>query len=446
MTTAAPHPGTSAGRPGHAGAGSALPPDVRRATRDTQAPIIGGVAAGLARHLGLPVLWVRVGFLVATAFGGLGFFFYAGLWLVLPSDSHFETGAPGLEGATRDGRRPGRIRRLTDVGPAIALAALALGVVLIAQAALGGAAVFWPILLGVAGLALVWRQADEAQRERWLDTTGRIEPGRIVFGRGGWASWTRLGLGLALVVSAVVLVSLEGGSLAVARDTLLVVLLAVAGIGLVAGPWIYRLAADLTAERAERVRSQDRADVAAHLHDSVLQTLALIQKNAHDGPLVARLARAQERDLRAWLYSEETADERTVAGALRAAAAAVEDAHGIAVEVVVVGDRDHSEALVPIVQATREAVTNAAKHAGVGRVDVYAEITEEAVDVFVRDRGVGFDPASVPDDRYGVRRSIQDRMARHGGTAEIRSEPGEGTEVRLHLSTDAATRGDDDDQ
>ena len=241
-------------------------------------------------------------------------------------------------------------RRLTDVGPAIALAALAIGVVLIAQAALGGAAVFWPLVLGVVGIGLVWRQADEAQRERWLDSTGRVAPGRIVFGRGGWASWTRLGLGLLLVVSALVLFALEGGSLSVARDTLLVSLLAVVGVGLVAGPWIYRLAADLTAERAERVRTQDRADVAAHLHDSVLQTLALIQKNAHDAPLVARLARSQERDLRAWLYSEETADERTVAGALRAAAAEVEDAHGVAVEVVVVGDRDPREALAPIVQ------------------------------------------------------------------------------------------------
>jgi len=433
MTTTAPDPGAAAGHL-----------DVRRAARDSEAPVIGGVAGGLARHLAVPVLWVRVAFLVATAFGGLGFFFYAGLWLVLPSDSRFDTAAPGLEGASRHGRRPGRIQRLTDVGPAIALAALALGVVLIAQAALGGPAVLWPLLLGVAGLALVWRQADEAQRERWLDSTGRIEPARIVFGRGGWASWTRLGVGLVLIVSALVLVSLEGGSLTVARDTLLVVLLAVAGIGLVAGPWIYRLAADLTAERAERLRSQDRADVAAHLHDSVLQTLALIQKNSHDGPLVARLARSQERDLRAWLYSEETADERTVAGALRSAVAAVEDAHGVAVEVVVVGDRDHGEAWVPVVQATREAVTNAAKHAGVPRVDVYAEITDRAVDVFVRDRGVGFDPDAVPADRYGVRRSILDRMTRHGGSAEIRSEPGGGTEVRLHLSTDV--RGDDDDQ
>jgi len=314
--------------------------------------------------------------------------------------------------------------------------------VLLAQAVLGGAAVFWPVALGVAGLALLWRQADEAQRERWLDTTGRIDPVRIVFGTGGWASWTRLGLGLLLIVGSLVLVALQGGSFGAARDITLVVVLAVAGIALVAGPWVYRLAADLTAERAERVRTQDRADVAAHLHDSVLQTLALIQKNADDGALVARLARSQERDLRAWLYAAEATDERTVAGALRAAAATVEDTHGIAVEVVVVGDCAHADHLVPVVQATREALTNAAKHAGVPRVDVYAEITDAAVDVFVRDRGAGFDPAAVPADRFGVRRSIEDRMVRHGGTAEILSTPGEGTEVRLHLPL----RGERDDQ
>ena len=415
---------------------------VRRAARDSQRPVIGGVAGGLARHLAVPVLWVRVAFLLAITLGGLGFFLYAGLWLVLPSDSRFETAAPGIEGATRDGRRPGRIQRLTDVGPAIALAALGLGVVLLAQAVLGGAAVFWPVALGVAGLALLWRQADEAQRERWLDTTGRIDPVRIVFGTGGWASWTRLGLGLLLIVGSLVLVALQGGSFGAARDITLVVVLAVAGIALVAGPWVYRLAADLTAERAERVRTQDRADVAAHLHDSVLQTLALIQKNADDGALVARLARSQERDLRAWLYAAEATDEHTVAGALRAAAATVEDTHGIAVEVVVVGDCAHADHLVPVVQATREALTNAAKHAGVPRVDVYAEITDAAVDVFVRDRGAGFDPAAVPADRFGVRRSIEDRMVRHGGTAEILSTPGEGTEVRLHLPL----RGERDDQ
>ncbi|MBB6628851.1 PspC domain-containing protein [Nocardioides sp. KIGAM211] len=407
--------------------------DVRRATRDAQAPVIGGVAAGLARHLALPVLWVRAGFVLAAALGGLGIVFYAGLWLVLPSDSSFETGAPGLESATRRGMRPGRIRRLGDVGPAIALAALAFGAILLLEAVLGQSAVFWPIFLGIVGVALLWRQADEAQRERWLDTTGRIDPVRVILGNGGWASYARLAAGIGLVVVALTLFAFRGGSLAMARDVSVAALLGVVGIGIVVGPWIYRLASDLTDERAERVRTQERADVAAHLHDSVLQTLALIQKNAADGPTVARLARAQERDLRSWLYAGESTDGSTLASALRGVAAAVEDAHGVSVDVVTVGDCDLDEALRPAVAATREAVTNAAKHAGTGRIDVYAEVTPGAVDVFVRDRGRGFDPAATPADRHGVRHSIIDRMQRHGGHAEVRSTPGEGTEVRLHL-------------
>ena len=406
----------------------------RRATRDSQAPIIGGVAGGLARHLGLPVLWVRVAFLLLATLGGLGVFLYAGLWMVLPSDNAFQTAAPGIEGATRGGRRPGRIRRLSDIGPAVVLAALAVGAVLLVDAVIGQGALFWAALLGIGGVALLWRQADEAQRERWLDTTGRVDPVRVVLGSGGWAAYARLLAGVLLIVGALVLLSVrDGGSYGLAGDVAIVALLAVVGIGVVVGPWIYRLAADLTAERAERVRTQDRADVAAHLHDSVLQTLALIQKNAHDGPLVARLARSQERDLRAWLYSGDSTDESTVAGALRRMAAIVEDAHGIPVELVVVGDRPYDEALTPVVRAAGEALTNAAKHAGVDRIDVYAEVTDETVSVFVRDRGVGFDPGSIPGDRFGVRQSIHDRMARHGGTAEIRSTPGEGTEVRLHL-------------
>ena len=429
-------------------AGHPSPRGVRRATRDTQEPIVGGVAGGLARHLGIPVLWVRAALLLLISFGGLGVFLYAGLWLVLPGDNAFPTAPPGIEGATRDGRRPGRIRRLTDIGPAVVLAALGVGAVLLVDAVVGQGALLWAALLGLGGVGLLWRQADEAQRERWLDTTGRVDPVRVVLGSGGWASYSRLLAGVTLIVGALVLLSVrDGGSYGLAGDVAIISLLAVLGIGIVVGPWIYRLAADLTAERAERVRTQDRADVAAHLHDSVLQTLALIQKNANDGPLVARLARSQERDLRAWLYSEESTDDRTVAGALRRTAAAVEDAHGVAVEVVVVGDRPHDEALFPVVRATGEALTNAAKHAGVDRVDLFAEVTDEAVAVFVRDRGAGFDPTAVPEDRHGVRHSIRDRMARHGGTAEIRSEPGGGTEVRLHLPIrHRTTTGDDDDQ
>ncbi len=405
----------------------------RRAHRDAHDPVLGGVAGGLARHLGLPVLWVRLAFLLAAAAGGLGVVLYAALWLVLPTDAAFERSAPGLEGATRGGRRPGRSRRLGDVGQVVALGALALGLLLAVEAVLGRGVVFWPVAIGLAGVALLWRQADEAQRERWLDTTGHVDPVRIVFGSGGWASYARVGAGVLLVAAALGLVLWRGGGAAAARDLVVATLIGVAGIAVVVGPWVYRLASDLTAEREERVRSQERADVAAHLHDSVLQTLALIQRSADDGPTVARLARSQERDLRAWLYNEEAADESSVARALRAAAAAVEDAHGVAVDVVAVGDAPLDEALRPLVAAAGEALVNAARHAGVPRVDVYAEVDDRAVEVFVRDRGRGFELDAVPADRYGVRRSILDRLQRHGGTAEVRTAPGAGTEVRLRL-------------
>ncbi len=417
----------------HPTAEAAVPLGGRRATRDTQEPIFGGVASGLAKHLAVPVLWVRAAFVLGTFLGGLGVVLYGALWALLPSDSKFETSTPGLESATRGGRRPGRIRRLSDVGPTMALAALGFGAILLLEAVFGRGAIFWPLLIALVGIGLLWRQADEAQRERWLDHTGRVAPLRVVFGAGGWASYARVGAGVTLIVLAVALWSVRGGSLGMARDVFAASILAVIGLAIVVGPWVYRLASDLSDERAERVRTQERADVAAHLHDSVLQTLALIQRNADDPATVARLARAQERDLRSWLYAGESTDESTVGSALRGVAARVEDEYGVSVEVVIVGDCDFDEALRPVVYATGEAVTNAAKHAGTGKVDVYAEVTEGAVDVFVRDRGRGFDPERIGEDRYGVRHSIVDRMQRHGGSAEVRSAPGEGAEVRLHL-------------
>ena len=428
--------GSGAGaRTGPESPGAAPQPEVRRAYRDLEHHVVGGVASGLATHLGLPVVWVRVGFVAACVFGGAGIGLYAALWLMLPAGSGFEHAAPGLESASRGGRRPGRRRRLGDVGPVVALAALGLGVVFVVQAVFGTGALLWPVVLGLIGVALLWRQADEAQRERWLDAGGRIDPVRLVLGDGGWASYARLVAGLGLIVCAVVLVSVQTSSLSVARDVTVAVLLAVLGLGIVIGPWVFRLTHELTDERAERVRTQERADVAAHLHDSVLQTLALIQKNPGDA---ARLARAQERDLRAWLFSGEALDDRSVASALRGAAADIEDSYGVTVDVVAVGDADLGEENRAIVQAAREAMTNAAKHAGTPRVDVYAEIGEGRAEVFVRDRGRGFDVDATPEDRYGVRRSIVDRMARHGGRAEIRSAPGEGTEVRLYLTCAAA--------
>ncbi len=409
------------------------PRPVRRATRRTEGRVLGGVAAGLADHLGVDVLGVRLAFVVAAALGGLGVAMYAGLWMILPSDARFAEEAPGLESATRQGKRPRRGTRIEEGGWLVALGAVALGVVVLAQAVLGAGLVFWPILLGAVGLAVLWRQADEAQRERWLDSTGRVDPVRAVLGRGGVASYARLAAGLGLLVSALVLFAVQTGQAALARDVVLAGLLGVVGLALTVGPWLFRLVGDLSAEREARVRSQERADVAAHLHDSVLQTLALIQKHADDGHTVARLARAQERDLRAWLYSDEADDETTVAGALRAAAADVEDAHGVPVEVVTVGDGTLGDETRPVVLAAREAMANAARHSGADKVDVYAESGPERVEVFVRDRGRGFDQDAVPEDRLGVRRSIVDRMARHGGTAVVRTAPGEGTEVRLSM-------------
>jgi signal transduction histidine kinase/phage shock protein PspC (stress-responsive transcriptional regulator) len=405
----------------------------RRATRDTSDSYLGGVASGLARHLGLPVLWVRVGFVVTAALGGIGAAFYAGLWMVMPTDDRFARSAPGLEAASRDGRRPGAVRRFADVGPMIALAALGIGIVLMFETAFGRGALFWPVMIGVGGVVLIWRQADEVQRERWLDTTGRIDPLRALVGRGTWASYARIFAGGGLILTAFAVFAFRSGQLGAAREILVAALLGVVGLAIAIGPWVFRLASDLADERAERVRSQERADVAAHLHDSVLQTLALIQKNAGDGPTVARLARAQERDLRTWLFDEHSIDGTSLASALRAMAAEVEAGHQVVVEVVTVGDLTLTEAHAPLLRATREAVVNAAKHAGTGRVDVYAEVLPQSVEVFVKDRGVGFDPAAIPADRHGLRGSIIDRMERHGGTAEVRSTPGDGTEVVLRM-------------
>jgi signal transduction histidine kinase len=403
----------------------------RKAYRNTDEGMVGGVAAGLADHLGQPVLWVRVAFIVLAVMGGFGLAFYAGLWMVLPAERHFDDEAPGLAAAKRQGKRPGKIRRLRDLGPLVATGAIALGIAATFALATGAGALFWPVLLAAAGVALLWRQADEAQRERWLDSSGRINVVRAVVGLGGVASYLRLLLGAMLLIASITVLSLVSGDWTTARDIGLAAVLCFVGLGFIVGPWLVRLSSDLSEERTERIRSQERADVAAHLHDSVLQTLALIQKSAADPATVARLARSQERDLRSWLFDSTGGDATTFGAALRGLAGEVDDAYGVPVDVVCVGDPPVSEQLRPIVLATREAVANAARHSGAAKVDVYAEATPSRIEVFVRDRGAGFDPDRVADDRHGLRDSIIDRMRRHGGSAEVRSRPGEGTEVRL---------------
>jgi signal transduction histidine kinase/phage shock protein PspC (stress-responsive transcriptional regulator) len=415
----------------------------RRATRSSDDRYLGGVAAGLAAHLDLPVLWIRAAFLISAILGGFGVVLYAALWMVLPIQPSLDESSPGLEAATRQGRRARRAPRLEDLGPLVALAAVGIGVLLLAQGIVGGTLPFWPLVLGAVGLGVLWWQADEVQRERWTDHSSRVNPLRAILGKGGWAAIARVAVGAGLLVSAAAAFAVQSGNVAVLQEILVAVTLGVIGLGLIVGPWLFRLANDLSQERAARVRTEERADVAAHLHDSVLQTLALIQKHAEDGRTVASLARAQERDLRAWLYGDQAHAVTALAGALRAAAAEVEDGHGVPVEVVTVGDMPMSEEVLPLVLAAREAMVNSAKHSGAEKVDVYAEVSGDGLEVFVRDRGKGFDAEQVPEDRLGVRGSIVDRMQRHGGEAKIRTAPAEGTEVRLSMQTHARDRSEE---
>jgi signal transduction histidine kinase len=227
------------------------------------------------------------------------------------------------------------------------------------------------------------------------------------------------------------------GALVPDRDVTLAVLVVVTAMTLILAPWWLRLARGLTEERAERIRTQERAELAAHLHDSVLQTLALMQKRAEDPREVAALARRQERELRAWLNagsSRRRAGTDSLAAALEAAVAELEDAHGVPVEVVAVGDRRLDERGQALVAAAREAVLNAVKFAPDAAISVYAEVRDDGVEVFVRDRGPGFDLAAIPPDRRGLRESVLGRMERHGGRAQVHTRPGEGTEVELVMS------------
>nr|MCW2728879.1 ATPase [Aeromicrobium sp.] len=395
--------------------------DYRRAYRPAERRLVGGVATGVAEHLGVPVLYVRIAFIVATWFQGVGIIAYLLLWRFLPLQR--PDLSPGLESATRRGLRSGSRTGPTEVAQTVALGALGIGVLLLIQATGRGIndGLFGPLLVAVVGVAVVWRQLDDATWSRWMRQTS------------GWAFASRVAAGIGLVaVAALYLLTKEGGWGA-ALNLASALVIAVLGVGLILGPWIARLSGDLSQERRERVRSQERADVAAHLHDSVLQTLALLQKNAGDAAAVATLARRQERELRDWLYGNDEQAGDSLVAALRASAAEVEDTHHVPVEVIAVGDAPLDADVSALVRAAREAMVNAAKHAGADRIDVYAEAGGQQAQVFVRDRGAGFDLSAIADDRMGVRGSIIARIERHGGTATIRSEPGGGTEVAMSI-------------
>lgn len=414
---------------------TATPPDappLRKLYRSAEGRMLGGVARGLAGHLGVPVSWVRLVFVALFLVQGMGALLYAVFWFVVPLGvGGVEVPRPAVAEVPADGRRRPLIRK-PDRGQVFALLALVVGAaIFLDRLHLGRAdAYVWPLVLMGAGVALVWRQADNARRAHWVEVgrSKRVLP----FARGG-AGVLLVGAG----ATGIVVLQSSAEHLGTVLQASLAVLV---GIALLAGPSVVRMTQDLSAERTMRIRAQERAEVAAHVHDSVLHTLTLIQRNAEDAREVARLARAQERELRNWLYNpegrgkDEAEEPRTLADAVRAAAAEVEDHHGVPIEVVVVGDCPLDERLGAQMQAAREAMVNAAKYGGEGgAVQVYAEVEGRTVFISVRDRGPGFDPDAVPEDRMGVRESIIGRMQRNGGTARLRSVPGGGTEVELEM-------------
>ena len=326
-------------------------------------------------------------------------------------------------------------KRRIDWGMALALGALGIGLIWFMQSSGLGirSQLFLPVAFACAGAALVWRQADTAQQKRWRAEAGGKAWLAPLVARGGWPALVRVIVGLGLVGAAFGIVIAQQGQISQLPQVMAMTTLALAGLAIVLAPWLHRSRTALNTARAEKVRADARADMAAHLHDSVLQTLALIQRQADDPKAIQQLARRQERELRTWLYGDEL-HETTLKAALTAAAAEVEDERGIPVELVVVGDCDTSDPVQSLVRAAREAMVNAAKHSGADKIDVYAEVDEERIEVFVRDRGQGFDLDGVAEDRMGVKGSIIDRMARHGGTATVRSTPGDGTEVRLEIT------------
>jgi phage shock protein PspC (stress-responsive transcriptional regulator)/signal transduction histidine kinase len=400
-------------------------PEPLRRTRS--GAVIAGVCAGLAPRLGIDPLVLRIGFVIASVAGGIGIGLYAVCWLLIPAG----------DGERRAGRGALGRRESWQVAGGIVLLVLSLLLLFRAWGIWVGDAIVWPLVLASGGGALIWRQSQGAAvveppaRELAKPGGGAGRPRRLRL-RLARPSLGIVALGAALVVGAALVFLWLNGALELDRDVTLAVLVVVVALVLILAPWWLRLGRGLSEERAERIRTQERAEMAAHLHDSVLQTLALMQKRAGDPREVAALARRQERELRTWLNGDSRrAAGASLAAALEDAVAEIEDAHGVPVDVVAVGDRPLDERATALVAAAREAVLNAVKFAPDAAISVYAEVRGDHAEVFVRDRGPGFDLDAVPADRRGLRESVLGRMERHGGRAAIHTRPGEGTEVEL---------------
>jgi signal transduction histidine kinase/phage shock protein PspC (stress-responsive transcriptional regulator) len=391
--------------------------------------MVAGVAAGIAQHLGISVVRVRVAFAVLLGLSGLGLLLYAAFWAVVPLQ-------PG------ESEEPPK-RDFLQLLPFIAIG---LGMIMIQGLVFNSIGVAstagWLVAIIAVGAGVIWHQSAPERRRQWSDTLPVPWLGAVIEESDRRAFVLRfIGGGVLVAVGFIGVVAVYGpqDNFDAVINGVIFALVGLAGVGVVTAPVLWRIFNQLRAEREGRVREQERAELAAMVHDQVLHTLALILRNASDVKTVQRLARGQERSLRSWLYKPAASPTERLAAALEQAAAEVEDTYGITVEAVVVGDRETDERVGALVAAAREALVNAARHAKVQTISLYAEVEPEQISVFVRDRGAGFDPSTVEDHRHGVRGSIIGRMKRHGGRAEIRSEPGDGTEVRLILPTGSAS-------
>src|SRR5580704_4284789 len=394
--------------------------------RDPADRLGGGVAAGVAAWRGFNVTTIRIVFvLIALVSGGWFVPVYVAGWLFLPAVG--EQASIGSK-ARSDAR---------GIRLAIGLTSL-LTLVLLAVSALNGGWFVgwaWPQVFSVAGLVLIWRNAPQEEQATLRRLLEPIETAADSSARGKWSA-LRLVLAGALLVGGVGWLFSAHKSLALLRP-LGGVVLVIAAIVLLLGPWWLRIARDLALERQAKVRVEERVDIAARVHDSVLQTLALIQRRADDPQKVIQLARLQERELRSWLFEgrdpNETDAEVTFAIGVRQIQQDVEATYGVPVEAVTVGDCELDDNLSALLAAAREATVNAAKWSGASVISLFAEVEPREVSLVVRDRGKGFDPGAVPADRKGLAESIRGRMTRRGGTATVTSAPGEGTKVTLKI-------------
>ncbi|MDU2572442.1 MAG: PspC domain-containing protein [Bifidobacterium breve] len=401
-------------------------------TRSKRGRWLTGVCKGIALHLGISVMWVRLAFIALTCLYGAGIIAYVFLWIFMPAgDPQAVASAehiPVEQAPLARGNQPAQagvedtavsaesLSEAIQRAPKPALVALAgfvlltIGLLLVGTGA--DSQLIIPLLLGLAGIALAWMNLSP-NGTQLLSMLGGIA---LIF------------MGWAIYVSNVTYVGWGTSP----RRIMLSGFIMIACIVLAVMPWANAMLQRLSREQALKEREEERADMTAHLHDGVLQTLALIQLHSEDPATVFTLARGQERELREWLYQERSTSDRSVSAGLKQIAAEVEDEHGKPIEVVTVGDAHPSAQTDALLDATRQALVNAVTH-GSEPISLYCEATDTTVEVFVRDHGEGFDIDTIPPDRLGIRESIIGRIKRRGGTVEIVSRAGWGTEVRMHM-------------